>query len=37
LYFFSTFLAMVQAGLISQAKCDEIDAGVPLVKRVADA
>ena len=30
-------VAMVQAHLISQAKFNEIDAGVPLVKRVADA
>lgn len=29
--------AMVQARLISQAKFNEIDAGVPLVKRVAEA
>ncbi|KAF8351820.1 hypothetical protein F5887DRAFT_932522 [Amanita rubescens] len=29
--------AMVQAHLISQAKFNEIDIGVPLVKRVADA
>ena len=30
-------LAMVQAHIISQAKFNEIDVGVPLVKRVADA
>ena len=30
-------VAMVQAHLIPQAKFDEIDAGVPLVKRIADA
>jgi hypothetical protein len=30
-------VAMVQAQLISQTKFDEIDVGVPLVKRVADA
>jgi hypothetical protein len=30
-------VAMVQAHLISQVKFNEIDAGVPLVKRVADA
>ncbi len=30
-------VAMVKTRLISQAKFDEIDVGVPLVKRVADA
>ena len=30
-------VAMVQANIISQSKFNEIDVGVPLVKRIADA